>query len=339
MRANWMITATAAIVALLATGPATAEDRPTPRAITVVLANPSAINITPVWTAIGEGYFADEGLEVTIQAVNGSAAVLQAVAAGQAEIGQPGAGPTINARANGLDVQFFYNLNPQSAFGVLVAADSGIASPQDLRGKVIGVGTADGAETAFARTIMTDAGMTEGADYEFLVVGDGGLAVAGFSRGDIDAYAAATSDGAILNQRGLRMLNITPDKFRTFFGNGFVALAPFIAENPAVIEGFGRAVARGSSFAMDKANIETVLRHTAAGNPQEGEDPDFARALTEAIIARQTPPEGKRLGENDPAAWKAWHDSLLASGDLAKPLPNLDAAYNNDFVEAWSTAR
>ncbi|WP_224000967.1 ABC transporter substrate-binding protein [Aureimonas sp. SA4125] len=339
MRPNWMITATAALAGLMATGLAAAQDRPAPREITVVLANPSAINITPVWTAIGEGYFADEGLKVTIQAVNGSAAVLQAVAAGQAEIGQPGAGPTISARANGLDVQFFYNLNPQSAFGVLVPSDSGIASPQDLRDKVIGVGTADGAETAFARTIMAAAGMKEGEDYEFLVVGDGGLAVAGFSRGDIDAYAAATSDGAILNQRGLPMANITPDRFRTFFGNGFVALAPFIAENPDVIEGFGRAVARGSTFAMDKANIETVLRHTATGNPQEGEDPDFARALTEAIIARQTPPDGKRLGENDPAAWTAWHDSLLASGDLAKPLPDLDAAYSNDFVEAWSKAR
>ncbi|MBB4003567.1 MAG: ABC transporter substrate-binding protein [Aurantimonas endophytica] len=339
MRPIWTLTAAAALIGLMGAGPAPAQDAPAPRDITVVLANPSAINITPVWTAIGEGYFADEGLKVTIQAVNGSAAVLQAVAAGQAEIGQPGAGPTINARAGGLDVQFFYNLNPQSAFGVLVPADSGVASPEDLRGKVIGVGTADGAETAFARTIMTDAGMEEGDDYEFLVVGDGGLAVAGFTRGDIDAYAAATSDGAILNQRGLAMTNITPDKFRTYFGNGFVALAPFIAENPDVIEGFGRAVARGSTFAMDPANIETVLKHTAAGNPQEGEDQDFARALTEAIIARQTPPEGKRLGENDPAAWKAWHDSLLASGDLAEPLPDLEAAYNNDFVDAWSQER
>jgi NitT/TauT family transport system substrate-binding protein len=339
MRPLWTLTAAALLLGLTGAERAAAQDAATPRDITVVLANPSAINITPVWTAIGEGYFADEGLDVTIEAVNGSAAVLQAVAAEQAQIGQPGAGPTINARAGGLDVQFFYNLNPQSAFGVLVPEDADAASPEDLRGKVIGVGTADGAETAFARTIMTDAGMEEGRDYEFLVVGDGGLAVAGFTRGDIDAYAAATSDGAILAQRGLPTTNITPDKFRTYFGNGFVALAPFIEENPEVIEGFGRAVARGSTFAMNPDNLETVLQHTAQGNPQEGEDRDFARALTQAIIARQTPPEGKRLGENDPAAWQAWHDSLLASGDLEEPLPDLEAAYNNDFVEAWSQDR
>ncbi len=326
----------AALAAAMPAGSVTAQEPTSPQPITVVLANPSAINITPVWTAIGENYFAEEGLEVSIQAVNGSAAVLQAVAAGQAQIGQPGAGPTINARANGLDVQFFYNLNPQSAFGILVPAESGLAAPTDLKGKVIGVGTADGAETAFARTIMTDAGLEEGRDYEFLVVGDGGLAVAGFTRGDIDAYAAATSDGAILDQRGLKTTNITPPAFRSYFGNGFVALSSFIEENPDVIEKFGRAVARGSTFAMNPANIETVLEHTAAGNPQEGEDKNFARALTTAIIARQTPPDGKRLGENDPAAWDAWHDSLIASGDLDAPLPDIHEAYTNRFVEAWA---
>ncbi len=316
--------------------PASAQE---PREITVVLANPSAINITPVWTAIGEGYFEEEGLSLTIEAVNGSAAVLQAVAAEQAQLGQPGAGPTINARAGGLDVQFVYNLNPQSSFGILVPEDSEVKDIEGLRGKVVGVGTADGAETAFARTILTDAGMSEGTDYEFLVVGDGGLAVAGFTRGDIDAYAAATSDGAILNQRGLPTVNITPEAFRSFFGNGFVALRSFVEANPEVIEGFGRAVARGSRFAMDPANLEAVLEHTAAGNPQEGEDREFATALTQAILARQTPPEGKGFGENDPAAWAAWHESLLASGDLDAPLEDLDAAYTNDFVEAWNAPR
>lgn len=39
--------------------------------ITFVIANPSAINILPVSVAIGEGYFAEEGLNVTVEALNG----------------------------------------------------------------------------------------------------------------------------------------------------------------------------------------------------------------------------------------------------------------------------
>ena len=329
--------ASAAVLLLAAVAPASAQDGAL-EDITLVLANPSAINILPVWTAIGEGYFAEEVLAVTVEAVNGSASVLQAVVAGQAEIGNPGGPPTLAARARGVDVTFFYNLNPQSAFGIVVEEDNvEIQTPEDLEGRVIGVGTADGAEVTFARTVLAGSGLEEGQDYEFLVVGDGGMATAGFSRDDIDAYAAATSDAAILNARGLAVRNITPDAFRSYFGNGFVAMTSFIDENPDVIEGFGRAVARGSRFASDPGNLDAVLEHTRSGNPQEGEDPAFAAALIQAIIERQTPsnPEG-HFGAQEAEDWEAWQTSLLESGELAEPLPDLGAVYTNDFVEAWN---
>ena len=56
----------------------------------------------------------------------------------------------------------FYNLYPKSVFGLLVKADSGRDSVEDLRGQVIGVGTADGAEVSFAQAILTDAGIRKG---------------------------------------------------------------------------------------------------------------------------------------------------------------------------------
>ena len=113
--------------------------------ITVILPNPSALNVFPMHVAIGEGYFAEEGLEVEVQAVDGSSQVLQAMSAGQAQIGLPGPAPLLAARARGEDVVFFYNLNPKSIFGIVVREEAPYKQPTDLRGKVIGVGTADGA--------------------------------------------------------------------------------------------------------------------------------------------------------------------------------------------------
>ncbi|MEL7526831.1 MAG: ABC transporter substrate-binding protein, partial [Pseudomonadota bacterium] len=49
------------------------------RDITFVQPSPSAINSFPVFVAIGEGFFEDEGLNVTVEAINGSGAVLQAL--------------------------------------------------------------------------------------------------------------------------------------------------------------------------------------------------------------------------------------------------------------------
>jgi NitT/TauT family transport system substrate-binding protein len=308
--------------------------------ITVVIPNPSAINVFPLWVAIGEGYLEEEGLTVNVEAVDGSAPVLQAMAAGQAEIGLPGPAPVLAARARGVDVVFIYNHFAQSVFGLVVREESSYQTPADLKGQVIGVGTADGAEVGFTRAILNDLGMVEGEDYEFLPVGDGGPATAAFERGDIEAYAAVVSDAAILNARGLHVREITPKEYLAYFGNGFAVMRSYMEERPEVIEGFGRALVRGVEFGMDPANEDRVLEHTAAGNPQEGEDRAFAAALLEAIKGRMTPanPE-KGWGYQPPEHWELWHQSQLDSGTLAEPLPDLTAAYTNEFVEAWNAGQ
>ena len=308
--------------------------------ITVVIPNPSAINVFPMWVAIGEGYFEEEGLTINVEAVDGSAPVLQAMAAGQAEIGLPGPAPVLAARARGVDVVFIYNHFAQSVFGLVVREEAPYQTPADLKGTTIGVGTADGAEVGFTRAILNDLGMVEGQDYEFLPVGDGGPATAAFERGDIEAYAAAVSDAAILNARGLRVREITPEAYLAYFGNGVAVMRSYMEEHPEVIEAFGRALVRGVEFGMNPANQDKVLEHTTAGNPQEGEDPAFAAALLEAIKGRMTPADpAKGWGYQPPEHWELWHQSQLDSGALSEPLPDLSAAYTNQFVEAWNAGQ
>lgn len=329
--------AAAGVVAGLALMPAGMHEAQAAEEITVVIPNPSAINVFPLWVAIGEGYFEDEGLTVNVEAVDGSAPTLQALAAGQAEIGLPGPAPVLAARARGVDVVFIFNHFAQSVFGLVVREESPYQTPADLKGKVIGVGTADGAEVGFTRAILNDLGMEEGTDYEFLPVGDGGPATAAFQRGDIEAYAAAVSDAAILNARGMRVREITPKEYLAYFGNGYAVMRSYMDEHPEVIEGFGRALVRATEFGMDPANEERVLEHTTAGNPQEGEDKAFAAALLEAIKGRLTPADpDKGWGYQPPEHWELWHESQVASGALTEPLPDLEAAYTNQFVETWN---
>ncbi|MDP5086944.1 MAG: ABC transporter substrate-binding protein [Yoonia sp.] len=303
------------------------------RNITFVQPSPSAINSFPVFVAMGEGYFAEEGLSVTVEAINGSAAVLQALSAGQAEFGRPGPGPVLGARARGVDAVFIYNVAARSNFGVVVRADSDIQGPEGLRGMVIGTGTADGAEVGFARNVMFGSGMTEGTDYEFLTVGDGGPATVAFNSGAMAAYSASTADAAILNQRGMAVRDITPPEFARFFGNGIATMGDIIANEPELVEKFVRAFARGHAFALDDANRETVLAHLKEANPQEGEDPAFQSALFDAVRSKTIPVDMTNgLGYLPPEVWVEWQDSLVAGGDLAAPLDDLSAAYTNVFT-------
>ncbi|MEM7044728.1 MAG: ABC transporter substrate-binding protein [Pseudomonadota bacterium] len=330
-RRSAMVTGAVAALAVMLTLPASGQDL---EKITFAQPSPSAINSYPVFVAIGEGYFADEGLEVTVEAVNGSASVLQAMSAGQAHFGRPGPAPVLGARSRGVDAVFIYNVAARTNFGIVVAEDSEYQAIEDLKGTVIGTGTADGAEVGFARNVLTGSGMGEG-DYEFLTVGDGGPATAAFTRGDISAYSASVADAAILTQRGLPVRDITPDEFQKFFGNGLATMGDTIRDNPELVEKFVRAFMRGHAFALDDANRETVLAHLAEGNPQEGEDAAFQSALFDAVRAKTIPVDmSNGLGYLPHEIWEEWQTSMVEGGDLEAPLDDLNAAYTNDFTAA-----
>lgn len=309
------------------------------REITFVQPSPSAINSFPVFVAIGEGYFAEEGLSVTVEAINGSGAVLQALSAGQAEFGRPGPGPVIAARSRGVDAVFIYNVAARSNFGIVVREESDITGPEGLRGKVIGTGTADGAEVGFARNVMSGVGMVAGTDFEFLTVGDGGPATVGFNSDAMQAYSSSTADAAILNQRGMMVRDITPPEFARFFGNGIATMGDTIRNDRDLVEKWGRAFARGHAFALDDANRAAVLSHLKDGNPQEGEDPEFQSALFDAVRSKTIPVDMTNgLGYLPPEVWVEWQDSLVAGAEIAEPLDDLTAAYTNDFIAGWNEA-
>ncbi len=92
--------------------------------------------------------------------------------------------------------------------------------------------------------------MTEGADYSFLPVGDGGTAAVAFLRDEVAAYAGAVSDAAILAARGLTLREITPEAFLGFFGNGIAMLESQMQAMPELAPAFGRALVRGTRFAL-----------------------------------------------------------------------------------------
>ena len=330
-----MLFAAIPVVGLLSTA-AVAQDL---RDITFVQPSPSAINSFPVFVAIGEGYFADEGLDVTVEAINGSGAVIQALSAGQAEFGRPGPGPIIAARSRGVEVVHIYNVAARSNFGIAVQEGSDIQDIESLRGKVIGTGTADGAEVGFARNVMSSVGMTAGTDFEFLTVGDGGPATAAFLNEEIVAYSASTADTAILNQRGMAVRDITPAEFGRFFGNGIATMADMIANDRELVEAWSRAFAKGHAFALDDANREAVLRHLADGNPQEGEDKEFQSALFDAVRSKtiSTSPENG-LGWYPAEVWAEWQDALVTGGEIAAPLDDLSAAWTNEFAAIGNEA-
>lgn len=303
--------------------------------LNVTRASTSCIIVYPLTSGIEQGFFADEGIDVTLDSVDGSPAVAQTLMTDGTDVGLVGVGPFLNAVADGGDLTMVYNQFARSLYRIVVPSDSGSATPEDLEGATIGVGTIDGAETTLARAILDDAGLAEDDDYEFLPVGDGGGAVAAFERGDIDAYAAAISDMASITSRGIELEDITPKEYLSFFGSGYALHSDVVEDDPELVEGFGRAIVRATEWAQK--HPEEAVQDCEEYAPEEVQDTDFALEYFDDVQESFTPLDGNPYGYYPPEGWKAWQDSMLETGELDEPLDDLDSVYTNEFVKAYNS--
>lgn len=306
-----------------------------PRELTAVIPFPSGVAFFPPFVAEARGYFAEEGLSVTVETVDGSGQVLQQLLSGQADIGFPSPGPFMNAVLSGEDLVSVYTLYQQNVFTIVTLEGSDVGSLEDVRGTTIGVGTIEGGETPFVKAVLSESsGLEEGPDYDVLAVGDGGTASVALDRGEISVYAASFADVAIMRLRGVEVRSLLPEGFRNFFDSLLVVQREFMEENPDVIVGLGRGMAKATAWGQE--NPEGVMEITAQSFPEEAEDPDFTLALLEETLTLYALPaeaEG-RWGYAVPEFVERFMNFLVEQGELAEPIDT--DVFVNDFVDEYN---
>ncbi|HUG88621.1 MAG TPA: ABC transporter substrate-binding protein [Actinomycetota bacterium] len=303
--------------------------------LTALIPFPSGVVFYPLFVAQDRGYFEEEGLSVTTEAVDGSGQITQQQLAGQAEVGLQSPGPLLNSILEGSDLVSVYTLFQSNVFSLQTLADSEAQSVADLEGTTVGVGTIEGGETPFVRAVLSEeAGLEEGTDYELLAVGDGGTAAVALNRGEISAYAAAFPDVAIMRLRGLELRNLLPEGFQSFFDSMLTVERSFMEENPEVVEGLGRAIAKATVWGMD--NPEGVLDITEQYFPEEAEDREFTLAmLQETMSLFELPAEAEgRWGYSVPESVERYMGFLVDQGELAERVDT--SVFVNDFVDAYN---
>lgn len=301
--------------------------------VRIGLANPSCIAFFPIYTAIEQGFFAEEGLDVQPMVANGSAAVLQGMIAGQTELGTPAATPLINAQIEGSDIRYIANSQPGGVFALVAPTDAALTDAADLKGRVIGVSTADGGEVAFLKEVMSAAGLDEG-DYEILVVGEAGQALVGFSRGDIDAYAASVDGVATIEYGGVELTDLSGDDLGHLFGNGIAATSETIADEGETIEAFARGFAAGKDAGLSDPQV--VVESCREHQPQEVEDTEYVDALMGAVVSSYTPRDDSPYGQSVEEYWQRIIDSLVAAGEIPADAVQAEDLFTNEFVGAFS---
>jgi NitT/TauT family transport system substrate-binding protein len=241
----------------------------------------------------------------------------------------------MSAVLEGADLTSVYTLYQSNVFSVVTETDSDVGGLADLEGETIGVGSKEGGETDFLKALLSaEQGWQEGEDYDLLAVGDGGSATVAIEGGEIPAYAASFPDVAIMRLRGLELRNIVPPDFQGFFDSTVVWQTDRVDQNPDLIEGFGRALAKATIFGLE--NPEETLDITAKAFPEEAGDREFALALlkeTQSLFELPPAADGQ-YGYADPEAVEGVTNYLVETGQLPERPP--EGIFSNEFVDAFN---
>ncbi|GAB6059038.1 ABC transporter substrate-binding protein [Desulfonatronum parangueonense] len=220
--------------------------------------------IAPYLLAQAKGYFADEGLNVTIDSGSGSAGAVNRVATGAYDVGFADINAMIEFNVNNPDqaLKAVFMVYDHPPFAIFAKKDSGIATPVDLAGKTLGAPVFDSPRKTFS-AFAAATGLDE-ASVTWMSM-DPPLREPMLLRGQVDAISGFYFT-SLLN---LENLGIAADDLVVFryadygvqlYGNAIV-VSPQMLAQPEVVKGFLRAVTKGwKDTLQDPAAAITYVR-------------------------------------------------------------------------------
>jgi NitT/TauT family transport system substrate-binding protein len=297
------------------------------------------IQFYPWYVADDLGYFAEEGLDVTLEAADGSSGAIQQLVAGNADAALPAPGAFLNGVATGQPLKWIFSFQYSNIFTLVTPAGSGVSSVEDLSDKRVGISELSGGEVPLVRAVLRDAGLTEGENVELVPVGEGSaLTVDALESGQVDAYSSSVFDIAAIEAAGVDLDVILPDDAAAFPADGVVTTTDTLSSREDDLAGFLRATAKAIVFT--EANPDATLEILADVAPEAFEDEELAQNFFDVSLALATPPDslaGEPIGAHYTEGFEQYHEFLLQGSEEEGALPepvDLDSALDDSLLDA-----
>lgn len=295
--------------------------------VTVVLDWTPNTNHTGLYTALENGYYKDQGLDVEIvQPPEGGAASL--VASGKADFGISYQEEVTYAKTSDdpLPIKAIAAVIQHNSSGFASPKDKNIKSPKDFEGKIYG-GWGSESETAAIKAVMEKTG----ADFDKVTIAD---------IGQDDFFTATTNsvdfawiyEGWDVVQAKLKNfdLNFIPlnqfDKRLDYYTPVIISNETLLNDNPELAKKFMKATTEGYQFAID--NPEEAAKILVKHAPEIDEE---LAIESQKFLASKYKDDAPRWGEMKDEVWNNYTAFLKEYGLINKDLKPEDA-YTNEFL-------
>lgn len=264
-------------------------------------------DLAPLYHAVDQGYFEEEGLDVTMEVGQGGAALVPAVVAGDYQFAFGNYVSVMLARQNNVAVKIVQNVVDGAAEAdrgtnaLLAGPDSGVEDVEGLADKRFAVTTLSNLAEVTIRTTLRNAGVDDsGVEFIELPFPDMNAAV---EAGDVDVAWQAEPFVTLGEQAEL--VNVVDPMYATMPAMpiaGMFASDQWLEENPDAASAFVRALQRG----LEDGSDEETMREAIVANTETPEE-----LVAEIALANWNP-------ELDT-------DKLAETGQLAAEYGILDA--------------
>jgi NitT/TauT family transport system substrate-binding protein len=282
------------------------------------------VQFAPLYVALEQGFFKQEGLDVEIDYSMESDNV-QLVGAGQLQFALVSGEQVLLGRAKDLPVVYVAAWYERFPVGISSPQGSGINTPADLKGKRIGIPGLFGASYIGARALLAAGGLTEK---------DVTLDAIGFNQ--VEALAAGREDAIVVYAPNepvqLAALGIPVDTLLVsdsleLVSNGLMTSEKVIRENPELVRKMVRALEKGILIATGDPEAAYQISLEYVENLNQADPIVQKKILAESIKLWQI----AKPGYTDPQSWENMQKVLLDMGLLQQPL-DLSKAYTNEFI-------
>ena len=278
------------------------------KTLTKVTLNEVAHSIfyAPMYVAIEEGYFAEEGIDINLVTGFGADKTMTAVLTDEAEIGFMGSESTIYTYAGGTEdyVVNFAQLT-QRAGNFLVSREPIDNFSWDmLKGKNVLGGRAGGMPQMVFEYILKKNNIDPAVDVNIDQSIDFGSTAAAFSGGDADFTVEFEPHATALEAKGDGYVLASLGEYSGYVPyTAFCAKKSFIEENPEIIQSFTNALQKGMDY-VQSHSPEEIAKVIA---------PQFAETDAETLTTIVT-----RYHEQD-----TWKENLIFEEEAFDLLQNI----------------
>ena len=282
------------------------------------------IQFAPLYVAIEKGYFKDAGIEIEFDYSFETDGV-KLVGAGELPFAVVSGEQVLLARAQGVPVKYVAAWYQQYPISVVAKSAADIATPQDLKGKTIGLPGLFGANYVGLQALLFSAGLSE-SDVNLEEIGFNQVELVASGKQDI-VVGYAANEPIQLKAQGIDVTELRVADYVQLASNGILASEKVIAEDPQLVNAFVGAFLKGLKFTIENPDEAYAMSETYIPNFA-----DLDQTVQKEILATSIEMwKADRLGYSDPQAWNNMNDTLVQMKLIPEPL-DLTKAFTNQFV-------